>query len=78
MKTAPCAFFREHILYTSLRERILEWTYFDFLSLEKEEANGWAGTSNAAEAKAKTKTLKNLRAKLTLKERKHGAGAGKK
>jgi len=47
-------------------------------ALEKEEANGWAGTSNAAEEKAKAKTLKNLRAKLTLKERKHGAGVGKK
>jgi len=48
----------------------------DVEALEKEEASGWAGTKNAAEAKAKAKELKNLRAKLTLKERKHGGGGG--
>ena len=60
---------------TIVRDRTQDYHGVDKLeakvrALEEEEATGWAGC-NALVVKAKTKELKNARAKLQIKDVKH-------
>lgn len=57
---------RDYDKFRALQEQVA--------ALEASEKSGWLGLAEG-EAKAKAKELKLLRAKLTLKERKHGGGA---